>query len=157
AALEAQTLGAASYLVKNDGYLDQLPRELENACYRAELIHEKAALSESEARNRAMLQASPDLMFLQSRDGVYLDFHAKDPDSLLVPPEQFLGRNMREVLPPDLAERFVKCFEEVAQSGQPGLVEYSLPIGEGRHFEARVVNCDQDKILSVVRDITERK
>jgi PAS domain S-box-containing protein len=157
-ALEGLRLGAASYLVKNPGYIYQLPLELENACFRAELIHEKTALSESKARNRAMLEATPDLMFLQSRDGVYLDFHAKDPSQLRVPPEQFLGRNMREVLPPELAERFARCFEDIAQSGQAGLVEYSLPIlGEDRHYEARVVNCDRDTVLSVVSDITKRK
>ncbi len=156
-ALQALRLGAAGYLVKNPGYLYQLPGELENACYRAEIIREKAALSESEARNRAMLEAIPDLMFLQSRDGVYLDFHAKEPSALLVPPEQILGKNMREVLPLELAERFAKCFEE-AESGQPYLLEYSLPIlGEERHYEARVVSCNHDKVLSLVRDVTERQ
>ncbi|GEM_PF-687397 len=118
----------------------------------------RESLRESEARNRAMLEAVPDLMFLQSRDGVYLDFHAQDSSALPVSPEQFLGKNMRDVLPPELTERFAKCFEDVAQSGQTGLVEYSLPIfGEERHFEVRVVNCDHDKTLSLVRDVTERK
>src|SRR5262245_44513099 len=71
-------------------YLDQLPDELENAIRRAELIHEKITLSESEARNRAILEAIPGLVFLMSRDGVYLDFHAKDPSVLFVPPEKFI-------------------------------------------------------------------
>jgi hypothetical protein len=118
----------------------------------------RESLRESEMKNQAMLEAVPDLMFLQSRDGVYLDFHAQDPSVLLVPPEQFLGKNMRDVLPPELTERFAKSFEDVAQSGQIGLLEYSLPLlGEERHYEARVVNCDHDKVLSLVRDITEHK
>ena len=40
----------------------------------------------TEARHSAILRALPDLMFLQSRDGVFLDYSAKDPSSLLVPP-----------------------------------------------------------------------
>mgnify|MGYP003578627600 CR=1 FL=1 len=44
-------------------------------------------LRESEEKNRAILQALPDLMFVQSNDGVYLDYHAKDPNALLVEPE----------------------------------------------------------------------
>src|SRR5438132_4409954 len=63
----------------------------------------EVALRESEEKNRAILQALPDLMFVQSKDGVYLDYHAKNSKALLVPPEQFIGKNMREVLPPELA------------------------------------------------------
>jgi signal transduction histidine kinase/ActR/RegA family two-component response regulator len=48
--------------------------------------------------------------------------------------------------------------EDVTRSGQTGVVEYSLPIlGEERHYEARVVNCDGSRVLSLVRDITEQK
>jgi len=46
----------------------------------------------------------------------------------------------------------------VTRSGRSGLVEYSLPIlGEERQYEARVVNCDDNRVLSLVRDITEHK
>src|SRR5262249_39984006 len=47
-------------------------------------------LRESEEKNRAILHALPDLMFVQSKDGVYLDYHAKDSKGLLVEPERFL-------------------------------------------------------------------
>jgi PAS domain S-box-containing protein len=57
--------------------------------------HAEEALRESEEKNRAILHALPDLIFVQSKDGVYLDYHAKDPRALLVPPEQFIGKNMR--------------------------------------------------------------
>src|SRR5262249_54920112 len=58
---------------------------------------------ETQERNRAILSALPDLMLLQSEDGVYLDYHARQPDLLPAPPEKFLGRNMDEVLPSTLA------------------------------------------------------
>jgi PAS domain S-box-containing protein len=115
-------------------------------------------LRESEEKNRAILQALPDLMFVQSKDGIYLDCHAKDPKALLVEPEKFLGKNMSEVLPPELGQAFARCFELVVQSSEPVIHEYSLPIqGEQRNYEARMVRHNGDKILSVVRDITERK
>jgi PAS domain S-box-containing protein len=116
------------------------------------------SLRDSEMRNRAMLEAIPDMMFLLSRDGDYLDFHVQDPSMLLVPPEQVLGKNIRDVMPRELAERFAKCFEDVTRSGQTGLVEYSVPIlGKERQYEARVVNFDDRRVLSLVRDITEHK
>jgi formate hydrogenlyase transcriptional activator len=115
-------------------------------------------LRESEEKNRAILQALPDLMFVQSKDGVYLDYHAKDPKVLLVPPEQFIGKNMKAVLPPELVQELARAFESVMLSSEPVIREYSLSIeGLTRNYEARMVRHNDDKILSVVRDITERK
>jgi PAS domain S-box-containing protein len=112
---------------------------------------------ESEARTLAILRAAPDLMFLQTRDGVYLDYYAPERDRLLVAPEQFIGRDMRDVLPPALVERLVPLFERVGDSDQPVLAEYSLTFdGDERWYEARMVPCGDDKVLSVVRDITDR-
>jgi len=111
---------------------------------------------ESEARTLAILRAAPDLMFLQTRDGVFLDYYAPERDRLLVAPEQFIGRNMRDVLPPPLVERLVPLFERVGESDQPVIAEYSLAFdGDERWFEARMVPCG-DKVLSVVRDISDR-
>jgi PAS domain S-box-containing protein len=115
------------------------------------------SLRESEDKNRAILAAIPDLMFLQTRDGVYLDYHAKNPKDLLVDPKMFVGKNMREVLPADLAGQLAQCFERAEESGEPQIVEYMLALeGDDRWFEARIVHTG-DNILSVVRDITERK
>ena len=118
----------------------------------------ESALRESEEKNRAILQALPDLIFVQSKDGVYLDYHTKNPQALLLPPEQFIGKTMREVLPPELAQALARGFELVMQSSEPVIHEYSALIeGETRNYEARMVRHDGDKILSVVRDITERR
>jgi PAS domain S-box-containing protein len=115
------------------------------------------SLRESEDKNRAILAAIPDLMFLQSRDGVYLDYHAKDGKDLLVPPEVFLGKNMGDILPPDLASRFFEAFKRAEETNEPQIVEYNLEIDTiDRCFEARIVRSGDD-ILSMVRDITERK
>ena len=59
--------------------------------------HAEDALRESEAKNKAILKALPDLMFIMDRDGTYLDCYAKNPRDLLVPPEQLLGKNMRDI------------------------------------------------------------
>src|SRR5262245_50729298 len=88
----------------------------------------RSALRESAARNRAILKALPDLMFLTSKDGVFLDFHAKEPNVLLLPPEQLLGKNVWEVLPQDLAEALARCFVEAVETGETIIHEYSLPL-----------------------------
>ncbi len=151
-------LGASSCLVKRPGYVYQLPWELEQAHARADLQRREAALHASEERNRATLNAIPDLMFLMDREGTYLDYHARNEEMLFAPPSKFLGKNQSEVLPPELAEKFSSRFAEVFQSDQPVLVVYSIPLSEGlRTFEASMVRCNGDKILTIVRDISERR
>src|SRR6185295_2509332 len=88
------------------------------------------ALEQREARNTAILQAMPDLMFVIGADGTYLDFHARDRSQLFVPPEVFLGRTVREIMPPALAERFMAAFAEAARTGESVIVDYDLPIGD---------------------------
>lgn len=126
----------------------------------AAIDHHRAqeALRQSEERSRAILRAIPDWMFVMSREGVYLDCHIKNPEALLLRPEDFLGKTMRDTLPPWLAEVYERAFERALSSDEPEQVEYSLESDhEQRFFEACIVRCDSDKLLSIVRDITDRK
>ena len=149
-------LGASNYAIKSPGYLYQIPWQIEEAHSHAELMRRETALEHSEARNRALLNAIPDLMFLMDREGVYLDYHAKASNLLLLPPEQFLGKKLSDVMPPELASDFYKCIEGASE--QPVLIEYKLPMPDGDHyFEASIVTCEGDKLLSTVRDITQRR
>jgi PAS domain S-box-containing protein len=116
------------------------------------------ARSESEIRTGAILRAMPDLMFLMARDGTYLDYHAREPRDLFAPPEYFLGKTMYDVMPPQLAATFAAAIEKTAGSGEPAIVEYQLPLEQGeRFFEGRIVSCGPDRVLSIVRDITDQK
>src|SRR5262249_25650643 len=87
----------------------------------------------------------------------YVDFHARDYEQLFVPPECFLGKTVREVMPPPLADRFTAAIAEAAKTDASVIVDYDLPIrGEVRHFEARLVRDQQSRTVAVVRDLTER-
>ena len=114
------------------------------------------ALAHSEARTRAILRAIPDWMFLTTLDGVILDFHAQDASKLYATPAAFLGRAVRDVLPASVAHALAGAFARAISTNEPEKVEYTLDVG-GREgfFEAVVVTCDGDKILSMVRDITD--
>jgi PAS domain S-box-containing protein len=114
-------------------------------------------LTDSQARNQAMLAALPDLVFLMSTDGTYLDVHPREHRHFLISPDDFLGRKVTEVMPPDLASQIMRCIAQVAAEGSARL-EYDVTIGkESRHFEARMVPSGPSRILVVARDLTENK
>ena len=116
------------------------------------------ALRDSEARNKAMLRAIPDWMFLTTVDGVFLDFHARDASKLHAAPASFLGQSVTRVLPPEIAEALMQAFARVHGSDGMEKVEYALGHdGQDRFFEACIVRCNGDQILSIVRDITDRR
>jgi PAS domain S-box-containing protein len=115
-------------------------------------------LRESEAQQRALLEAIPDMVFRISRDGTHLDYHARRMEDLFVPPDQFMGRTVSEVMPADSAERYMRAIEQALQTGEEQAYEYSLPIGgQMLDFEARMVASVPDEVLTIVRNITERK
>jgi len=116
----------------------------------------EAALQVSEAKTRAILQALPDLMFVQDRNGTYLEYYAAA--ELYVPPELFLGKTFREVLPADAIASVAPAFQRVAETGQSESIEYELMMADGtRSYEARLVQLPPDKVISIVRDLTDAK
>jgi PAS domain S-box-containing protein len=120
--------------------------------------HAENALRHSETRNSAILRAIPDLMFVIDRNGTYVDYNARDSKTLFVPPESFLGRTVRDVMPSDLAETFMAALARTRESDEPVVVHYDLPVhGEVRHYEARLVPGGGHRVLSIVRDVTESR
>ena len=124
-------------------------------------LHHKCAaveLHNSEVLNNALVRAIPDLIFTNTRDGEYLDVHVNDPSLLFVPPELFIHRMSKDVLPQPLADQFATSFAKALDTGVVQEIHYSLPLREGvRYFEARVAPCTEDTVISIVRDVTERK
>lgn len=115
-------------------------------------------LRQSEAKNRALLSAIPDLLFHIDPNGVVLDYHTPEGTSLYAPPEQFLNRNLLEVLPTYILQQGMAAFEEAIRANKMVMFEYDLPEnGVSRFYENRVVPFSNNGVLSVVRDITERK
>ena len=115
-------------------------------------------LSEKEGQNKALLEAMPDMLFIQDLEGTYVDCFCADPGKLLFPPEQFIGKRMKDVLPEHVYERIDKAHMRAMKSGQLQITEYELNMPDGLCFyEARVVLLNQHGILTIVRDVTDKK
>jgi len=116
------------------------------------------SLQQSETRYRNILAAIPDLMFRFDRNGVFLDYHAASSKDLYLPPEQFLGKKVIDVLPKPLAELTANNLAKAFATGKPLQYEYSILLQEQEHYyEARMIPSDNETTLVMIRDITKRK
>lgn len=116
------------------------------------------SLEESQARDRAMLSAVQDLMFVFDLQGTYLDYHCSNKKLLAIEPEQFLGKSVHEVLPAEIAGRFLQCLRRAMETNQLQVMDYALYVPAGyKHFQARITPMDEQRLLSIVQDITDHK
>jgi len=123
-----------------------------------ELNNTLETLSESQERYKALLDANPDLMFMFTEDGSFIDYKSQQESKLYLPPDEFVGRNIKEILPPLVTDLTFKAIERCKQSGELQNFEYQLEydsiIG---FFDARMAKVGVNKYLAIVRDITEKK
>lgn len=125
-------------------------------------IHERQqaenALMKSEAENRAIIDAVPDLMFRLKRDGTLLDCHTKTASSLYAPKEKLIGEKISSILPPGLVEKSMEVIEKAFETGQVEQFEYSLFVNnENNHYENRIIAISDDEVISIIREISDRK
>ncbi|WP_165774817.1 ATP-binding protein [Candidatus Viridilinea mediisalina] len=127
----------------------------------SEAQHEQVvqSLAGREAHLRALRDALPDLLFIVDVQGVFRGYHAPEHTELWMPPEEFLGRPVDQVLPPELAEMTLITLHQVRDSGQIRQFEFAMEHArDGRIFqEVRVAQITADEFLILVRDITERR
>jgi diguanylate cyclase (GGDEF)-like protein/PAS domain S-box-containing protein len=120
-------------------------------------------LRTAHARNAAILNAIPDLMFEIDLDGRYLDCHSPHNDLLAAPAETLLGSTVRERLPPDAAAVCMSALREAHETGFSTGKQFELPLQQGtRWFELSVARKATDigqvpRFIVLSRDISERK
>jgi PAS domain S-box-containing protein len=121
----------------------------------AEVIEQ---LKERETRIRTLLDLIPDLMFRMDRSGKYLEYHAPPDSPLAVPTEEIVGKTVHDTLPPDMVAFVLEKIGETLDQGGMQTIEYSMEHeGKEHFFEARILPTGTNDVLTIVRDITERK
>ena len=116
------------------------------------------ALRANEEKTRALLEVIPDMLFCFDRDGVHLDFAPSSESEPAVAPDLFLGKSVVEVLPTKPAQRILNAVRAALATQQLQRIEYRLQLnGVWHDYEARILAIDEERALSIVRDITEPK
>ena len=124
----------------------------------AQLREANDALRQVESRQRALLDAIPDLVFRIHRDGTFLDYSAPRGGTF-VPPERIIGAKADAMgFPPPLVTLMMESIERAASYGTVETLEYDLPVdGTLRNYEARLVRSGADEVVATVRDMTARR
>ena len=132
--------------------LKKLNRELEY-----KVIERTKELEMSETKFRQIFESIPDLFFLVDEKSAIIDYRGKR-EEFYVPPEEFLGKKLVDVLPFDLGKTTKEMIARTISSKQPQILEYSLPMrGETHYYEARLLLFFENRVAIFIRDITERK
>ncbi len=125
-------------------------------------IHEKKlaeiALKRSEERNRAMLQALPDLIFRIDRNGVYLDYHANVPSELAIFPSEFIGTRITDhEFSKAFSSELLAMIQESLDQQRVCTMDYQLKLDQTKyHYEARISPCGENDVILIIRNITSR-
>lgn len=122
-------------------------------------IQAEEALAKSEATNRALLHALPDMLLRHSRQGTYVDLISSGELKPFASLKELIGKHPEDVLPPQVARMSTQAIQEAIQTNELQTYEYRLQIGDNecRDYEARVVSTGNGEVLSIVRDISHRK
>lgn len=132
----------------------------------AEIIERRRAeeaLRESEAQNKALISAIPDMMLWLNEKGVVLGVHAGQFTNLPPDFEDVVGQDIhtlgrRKMLPRRFAEQGMLYIERTLATEKPHVFEQHFSEGgPGRDVEIRTVVVGRNQVLCMVRDVTQRK
>lgn len=115
-------------------------------------------LDASRERNRALLEAIPDAIYLCNKDGVILDGKAPTVYDPLYFPRQLIGKKLDQMPPVEVAQQIVAHVKQIIETGYAPVLECQILIDEKiQHRELRFASINKDQAIFIVRDITVRK
>jgi PAS domain S-box-containing protein len=163
-ALEAIKSGGASYLVKNPGYLYQLPGELESAFYRAELAREQRALRESEERYRSVVETQTELVCRYLPDSTLTFVNDAYCRYFGMSREELIGTQFVTLLPEPAREGALAHIKSLIENPRIELNEHEVLMPDGSTaWQQWIDHAISDRSGSVIelqgsgRDVTERR
>ncbi len=120
-------------------------------------------LRTADARNAAILNAIPDLLFELDMDGRYIDYHSSRSEPLVDPVASCIGKTLADVLPLEAAEVCMSALRAALEQGTSTGKQFELRQPQGvSWFELSVSRKDttaeeKPHFIVLSRDITERK
>jgi signal transduction histidine kinase len=113
---------------------------------------------QSERRQRALVDAMPDLMVRLTPGGQYIDIRPDDSDLLDGPVDSLVGGPINDVLPVRAAEAIMSAAAVAIDTGELQTRDVSIETPTGRRdVEIRITRSGSDEVTAIVRDFTEQR
>jgi PAS domain S-box-containing protein len=123
-----------------------------------EKYNSEVELIKSENRLRSVLNSLPDLIFIYDNEGTFIDYYVQDETMLLYPPSFSMGKNLFDVIPEPLNKVMMEAFSKVVKTGKMQRIEFDLMLKIGKRiFETRIFKLDENRVISMARDISSQK
>lgn len=111
------------------------------------------ALTRSEIRNMAIINAIPDKMFVVDNNGNINKLRLEA--NVQFQQDQF--NSVIDIFPKDIREKALEFIHQSLKTDGPQIFEYKINTSEGwKNFEARFIKSSIDEVLVLLRDISER-
>jgi diguanylate cyclase (GGDEF)-like protein len=123
----------------------------------AELNDLRDRVLRAEGTTRALMLALPDSVLILDSGGNYIEAYIPDHVPTDDPRASPVGRNLFDIWPARLAEDCLVIVRRVLQTRRFELLNFETEISGRMHiFESRYVPLDENRVLIVRRDVTER-
>ena len=139
--------------------VDQAYREVEEDRCMLERAMELSSqeLLQSNSELRAVMQAFPDIFIRFKKDGSILDCKGGTAAQFHMEPERLVGKRIQDA-PGTAGRQFQDAMRNLTRDQGTAQVEYSFETGGRVHwYEARLVPYLADQIVTIIRNITDRK
>jgi signal transduction histidine kinase len=99
-----------------------------------------------------------DPVFQVAKDGTILQATCLDDWTLPLSVEGIVGKNLKDLLPTQIALQAMHHLEKVLRTEHVAVVHcpYNLP-GRVREFQVRISPCGPDEVTVLIRDVTDRR
>ena len=155
------------YSTREAALLERVATQISGALANSVLFKQhqetEAALIESEAEHRALLEHSPDIILRFDKEMRHIYVNPAIEELTGLPPSAFIGKTHLELgMPENVVKNWQSCLAKAMETGKSETINFEFPNDSGvRHYESNVVpEFDAEgavqSVLVVARDVTAR-
>ena len=109
---------------------------------------------------QSLVRALPDILFRLDKENRFIFCHANNPNDLLLPESEFMGKRVKDIFPKNISDEFEIMVDKSRKTGEVVYWEYMLELPEEpaiKWFEARIIQSFSQYTLVIIREITDKK
>ena len=127
------------------------------------LLNEQLAiatkLTETQGELNSIIKAIPDIVIRLDANNNYTYLHTNYPENLRKPEAEYIGKNIRDILPAEIVDQLENKILEAKQTKELVTRLYSLEIPPHgvQKFESRIIATEDGGVMDIVRNVTAER